>query len=117
MTESIPKNISPEALRDWLVKDQQKPVLIDVREENELAIAPFPEVVFHLPLSKSSIWIKTIQSQLQKKQPLVILCHAGIRSWHFGTWLLEQNWGLEVWNLEGGIDAWSMKVDPSVPRY
>ncbi|MGB0825742.1 MAG: sulfurtransferase, partial [Synechococcus sp.] len=32
-------------------------------------------------------------------------------------WLLDQPWGLEVWNLEGGIDAWSLQVDPSVPRY
>ena len=36
---------------------------------------------------------------------------------HFGLWLLEQRQTLEVWNLEGGIDAWSVQVDPKVPRY
>ena len=47
----------------------------------------------------------------------MVLCHAGIRSWQFASWLLETQ-GLErVWNLEGGIDAWSVAVDPSVPRY
>jgi rhodanese-related sulfurtransferase len=24
---------------------------------------------------------------------------------------------IEVWNLQGGIDAWSVRVDPSIPRY
>jgi rhodanese-related sulfurtransferase len=47
----------------------------------------------------------------------VVLCHAGVRSHHFGLWLLDQGWGLEVWNLEGGIDAWSTQVDDTVPRY
>ena len=48
---------------------------------------------------------------------MVVVCHAGVRSHHFGLWLLEQPWNLEVWNLDGGIDAWSVQVDPSVPRY
>ena len=47
----------------------------------------------------------------------MVLCHAGIRSLHFGQWLLEQEWGLDVWNLDGGIDAWSLQVDPTTPRY
>ena len=46
-----------------------------------------------------------------------MICHAGVRSLHFGLWLLEQRQTLEVWNLEGGIDAWSVQVDPKVPRY
>ena len=33
------------------------------------------------------------------------------------SWLIEQGREGEVWNLEGGIDAWSVQVDPSVPRY
>ena len=49
--------------------------------------------------------------------PVVVLCHAGVRSQHFGLWLLEQKTHGEVWNLEGGIDAWSVQVDSQVPRY
>ena len=48
---------------------------------------------------------------------MVVICHAGVRSLHLGLWLLQQMPELEVWNLEGGIDAWSLQVDPSVPRY
>ena len=69
------------------------------------------------PLSRSQEWLGVLQQRLLPEQPLVVLCHAGIRSHHFGLWLMEQNWGLEVWNLEGGIDAWSVQVDPTVPRY
>jgi rhodanese-related sulfurtransferase len=47
----------------------------------------------------------------------VVLCHAGVRSWQFGCWLMEAQGYGEVWNLQGGIDAWSVNVDPSVPRY
>jgi len=38
-------------------------------------------------------------------------------SWHFGCWLMQQQGYPQVWNLQGGIDAWSVEVDRSVPRY
>jgi rhodanese-related sulfurtransferase len=47
----------------------------------------------------------------------VVLCHAGIRSWQFGCWLMEVHGYERVWNLHGGIDAWSLEADPQVPRY
>ena len=91
--------------------------LIDVREAQELALASFPADVVHLPLSGASEWLESVQRKLPADRPVVVLCHAGVRSLHFGQWLLEQNWGLDVWNLEGGIDAWSVQVDPTTPRY
>ena len=54
--------------------------------------------------SQSQAWLATLQADLKPDQAVVV-CHAGIRSYHFGLWLLDQPWGLEVWNLEGGIDA------------
>jgi rhodanese-related sulfurtransferase len=47
----------------------------------------------------------------------VIVCHAGMRSWNFACFLIERLGYDRVWNLSGGIDAWSCEVDPSVPRY
>jgi len=55
--------------------------------------------------------------QLDPDRPVAVLCHAGVRSWNFACWLIEQHGYEQVWNLEGGIDAWSMTVDPGVPRY
>ena len=112
-----PQKISPHELQNWLKSDHHPPLLIDVREDEELDIAPFPHKVVHMPLSKTSIWMQSLPSYLSKDKPIVVICHAGIRSWNFGLWLIEQQWENEIWNLEGGIDSWSVNVDSSVPRY
>lgn len=117
MNQKIPFSISAKDLNAWLRGRSPKPYLIDVREDEELLVAPFPRSVLHLPLSKSSTWLGSLPEHLPEKQPIVVICHAGVRSWNFGMWLLEQPWGYEVWNLDGGIDAWSMDIDPSVVRY
>jgi len=91
--------------------------LVDVREEQELAMARLPFPVEHLPLSRSSEWMQEVSARLERDRPVVVLCHAGVRSWQFACWLLETQGYSDVWNLEGGIDAWSISVDPSVPRY
>lgn len=47
---------------------------------------------------------------------LVVYCHHGVRSMHVVQWLRAQ--GLtDVVSLSGGIDAWSLQVDPGLPRY
>ena len=117
MNQTNPKRVSAIDLFKWLAKDCEKPVLVDVREDNELETAPFPASVVHLPLSKASEWGGSFQTLLPENQPVVVICHAGIRSWNFGIWLIQQSLGYEVWNLEGGIDSWSLTVDPNVPRY
>ena len=112
-----PQSIQASELQQWLQSERPSPQLVDVREEAELAIAAFPGAVLHRPLSQSNEWLGTLQADLKPDTAVVVVCHAGVRSYHFGLWLLDQPWGLEVWNLEGGIDAWSLQVDPSVPRY
>tara|TARA_B100000029_G_C16902652_1_gene714692 strand:+ start:58 stop:429 length:372 start_codon:yes stop_codon:yes gene_type:complete len=117
MNQTNPKKISASDLKCLLQKDPTGFFLVDVREDKELELAPFPAQVFHFPLSRSSDWLNNFQNQLPNTRPVVVICHAGIRSWNFGVWLIEQDLGYEVWNLEGGIDSWSLEVDPSVPRY
>ena len=116
MPGPIPKPLKARELETWLSQNVDL-TLVDVREEQELAIAPFPYPVKHLPLSEAQNWMGTLNEFLPPAGPVVVLCHAGIRSWNFGCWLLEQQPAREVWNLEGGIDAWSVMVDPAVPRY
>lgn len=91
--------------------------IVDVREDQELAEARLPHPVVHLPLSRSREWIPELETLIDRQQPVVVLCHAGIRSWHFACWLMQEQGYGEVWNLQGGIDAWSREVDPQVPRY
>lgn len=91
--------------------------LVDVREPQELELAALAEPVIHLPLSQSQQWIDQINTLLDRDGDVVVLCHAGVRSWQFGCWLMEAQGFERVWNLHGGIDAWSVEVDPRVPRY
>ncbi len=91
--------------------------LVDVREDEELAMARLPQQVLHLPLSRSGEWMEQLDALLDASRPVAVFCHAGVRSWHFGCWLMQQKGFPQVWNLQGGIDAWSIEVDRSVPRY
>ncbi|NDG75179.1 MAG: sulfurtransferase [Synechococcaceae bacterium WB8_1B_136] len=91
--------------------------LVDVREPMELELARLEQPVIHLPLSQSAAWLDRIGELLDRDRDVVVLCHAGIRSWQFGCWLMETQGYERVLNLHGGIDAWSQEADPSVPRY
>ena len=116
MNASTPKPLRATELDAWL-KSSAQLTLVDVREQHELSVAPFPYPVEHLPLSDAEQWMGMLETRLPKTVPVVVLCHAGVRSWNFGCWLLEREPDREVWNLEGGIDAWSVQVDSSLPRY
>jgi hypothetical protein len=91
--------------------------LVDVREDSELELARLAEPVLHLPLSRSQEWVSRIDALIDCQRPVAVLCHAGVRSWHFGCWLIQEHGHPQVWNIQGGIDAWSLAVDPSIPRY
>ena len=113
---SSPTPLSARALQQRL--EAGEPLqLVDVREPMELELARLSEQVIHLPLSTSEQWIGSLQERLDPQRDVVVLCHAGVRSWQFGCWLMEAQGYPQVWNLQGGIDAWSVEVDPSVPRY
>lgn len=111
-----PKPIQPRELQERLAAGE--PIqLVDVREDGELELARLREPVLHLPLSRSQEWIGDLANRLRRDQPVAVLCHAGVRSWHLACWLVEAQGYEDVWNVQGGIDAWSATVDPSVPRY
>jgi rhodanese-related sulfurtransferase len=54
--------------------------------------------------------------QRDRETPLVFQCHHGVRSQQAAAYF-QQHGFQNLYNLQGGIDAWSMLVDPSVPRY
>jgi rhodanese-related sulfurtransferase len=105
--------------RDLLQRlERGEPIqLVDVREDPELEMATLPHPVVHLPLSRSSEWMDTVAERLDRDRPVAVLCHAGVRSWNFACWLMQEHGYREVWTLQGGIDAWSVEVDPTMPRY
>ena len=114
---NYPKNINAFDLDEWFNSEDGNPVIIDVREDSELEIARFPKDYLHLPISKVSVeYVKSKLSDAKDKK-LVVLCHAGIRSYSFGQWALDNNLINEIWNLEEGIDGWSRYIDQTIPRY
>lgn len=89
--------------------------LIDVREPQEIELAAIPGFAV-LPLSQAAQWSNTIATQLDPTAPTYVLCHHGVRSAQMCHWLRSQ--GFEnVTNIRGGIDAYSLEVDASIPRY
>jgi len=110
-----PQVLAARELQRWL-EAGPPPLLVDVREPAELALASLAHDR-HLPLSASQEWLPQLEELLPRDRDLVIVCHAGMRSWNFACFLIERFGYDRVWNLSGGIDAWSCEVDPSVPRY
>lgn len=103
------KVISVQDLQDLLRREAI--TLVDVREAGELAIARLPGAV-HIPLHD----IPARAEELDREAPIAMLCHHGMRSEMAARWLEQQGWR-DVANVAGGIDAWSLSVDPSLPRY
>lgn len=88
-----------------------QPILLDVREPWELEIAQLPGCT-HIPMGQ----IPARFHELAPLTPIICLCHHGVRSARVALFLEHQ--GFEsVYNLTGGIDAWSAEVDPSLPTY
>jgi len=87
------------------------PRLIDVRTYGEYDIAHIRGSV-HIPMSD----IVERVHELDPQEPLIILCHHGIRSYRVAGWLVSKGF-TDVANLARGIEGWSLQVDPTVPRY
>ncbi|HEY9845535.1 MAG TPA: rhodanese-like domain-containing protein [Candidatus Caenarcaniphilales bacterium] len=111
---SIPE-ISVEALAERLAEPIDSLQLLDVREPQEVAIAQLREFE-NLPLSDFSVWSVQIDRHLNPQQETIVLCHHGIRSAQVCRWLLQQGFA-NVKNVAGGIHAYAVKVDPTVPCY
>jgi rhodanese-related sulfurtransferase len=91
----------------------EKFLLLDVREQDEYDTARIAEATL-IPMSQIAERVGEIQAW--KLEPIVTHCHKGVRSMRVANWLATQ--GFEnVQSMAGGIDSWSVEVDPSVPRY
>ena len=89
--------------------------LLDVREYQEVEIA-YIEGFEVLPLSEFDNWSSQIQTLFNQNSETLVICHHGIRSAQVCHWLQKQGFS-SVKNISGGIDAYSVYVDPSIPRY
>ncbi|VVB17108.1 unnamed protein product [Arabis nemorensis] len=89
--------------------------LIDVREPDEIAMASLPGFQA-FPLRQFGKWAPDITSKLNPEKDTFVLCKVGGRSLQVANWLQSQGFK-SVYNVAGGIQAYSLKVDPSIPTY
>ena len=85
-------------------------LVIDVRPEQDRAIAPFAGADVLTPDSHARL------TALPKDTALAFICHHGNSSRNAAEHFREHGF-TNLWNVEGGIDAWSSEIDPSIPRY
>ena len=102
--------ISARELQEKIKKDDEV-VVLDVRELNEFEFAHIAGSQ-HIPLSQIPQRMKEIDNAID----CVVICHHGMRSQQAASFLFRS--GLtKIYNLNGGIDAWSIDCDNTVLRY
>jgi adenylyltransferase/sulfurtransferase len=93
-------------------RDAGEPLLlVDVREPQEYEIARIDGATL-IPLGQ----LPDRLSELKNDAELVVHCHSGMRSARAVAFLRQHGFPQAV-NLAGGIDAWSERIDPTVPQY
>ena len=105
------RHINALELRDYLNRCHKPPLLLDVRDGWEFEICRI-EGSTHMPMSG----IAESYSSLDPEQETIVICHHGMRSLQVAEFLSNAGFK-QVFNLSGGIDAWSREVDPGVPIY
>ena len=86
--------------------------MVDVRETHEFRQAHI-EGTELIPMRTVA---QALPSLEEEELPLIVFCHHGMRSLQVVQWLRQQ--GLEnCASMQGGIDRWSLEIDPAIPRY
>jgi adenylyltransferase/sulfurtransferase len=106
----VPFDVDVQQLKAWLDKGRDL-VLIDVREPHEHQICRIDGSLL-VPLAE----LPRRWQELDSDALVVVHCHHGPRSSHAVQFLRRQGFARAT-NLAGGIEAWSLYVDPDVPRY
>lgn len=85
--------------------------VLDVREPHEIAVCALADSL-QIPMQQ----IPRRLAELPRTEPLVVMCHHGMRSRMVVQYLASAGF-TQVLNLEGGIDAWASRIDPDMARY
>ena len=87
----------------------QNVFVLDVRSEQEYLLSNIDSVL--IPLDQ----LETRYTELDSTKTIYCLCHHGMRSGYAGRFLESK--GFSTVNILGGIDAWSLSINSSTPRY
>lgn len=105
--------ITPQELRRRLSAGERM-ALVDVREPQEFALTHI-DGSHLIPMGSVASELQRLEA-LADEQNLMVICHHGVRSLQVVSWLRAH--GVDnCFSIAGGIDRWSLEVDPNVPRY
>jgi len=103
--------VTPEDVKAML-EAQEQFTLLDVREPWEFETARI-EGAKLMPMGDVP---SRAHQELDPDEPIVVVCHHGVRSLNVTHWLRQQGFE-KAQSMRGGIDAWSRAVDGKVPVY
>lgn len=112
LVSDLPLEVTPREVQT--MRERGLPLrLIDIREPLEHDICRID--------GARLIPMRSIPEHLNElddgdESPIIVFCHRGVRSLMVVDWLRKQGVG-NCQSMAGGIDYWSLQVDPSVPRY
>lgn len=106
------QHITAPELAAWLADPSRpQPLLLDVREDWEFATCSIAGST-QIPMRLVPVRV----TEIDDDSPIVCVCHHGARSMNVAAFL-EHNGFNNITNLTGGIHAWAVQVDPSMPKY
>ena len=88
-------------------------LLLDCRETTEHELANIAGATL-IPMSELGSRVGELETE--RESEIVVYCHHGQRSLHVANWLKQQGFNA-VKSMAGGIEQWSLEIDPQVPRY
>lgn len=106
------QTITATELASWLGDPgRTPPLLLDVREAWE-----FEKCHIQGAQLMAMNTVPARYQELEEEAPIVCICHHGARSMQVASWLERQGF-TGVINLTGGVHAWAMQVDSTMPTY
>ncbi len=108
--------ISPREVAESLAQGNRM-LLVDCRRDDERAFCTI-EGSRHVPMNLAMQWIEDLREDLEgdSPPPIVVFCHHGVRSMQV-VGLLQAAGFDTARSMAGGIDRWSLEIDPGTPRY
>ena len=111
--------LSPAHFNAWRDEAGTVPVVLDVREPWELqtaSVTPDGFVLLHVPMQSLPARLTELKTTYAEDQPIVCLCHHGIRSQQVANYLMRNGF-THVVNFDGGIAAWAQELDTRIAQY
>ena len=112
MTTSLPMEIDCVTVKKRLDSGDNF-LLIDCREPSEYDTCKIDGATL-LPMSELANRLSELEPY--KDREIIVHCHHGGRSLRVANWLRKNGYD-KARSMAGGIDQWSLEIDPTVPRY